>query len=71
MLDYLLLLLAAFLLAVMFGLNKLYQRRAGASLSAGLRFNAVVGVMTAALFWAMGGFSLEFSLYSLLLAAGL
>lgn len=69
--DYLLLLLAALLLAADFALNKLYQRKAGTSLAAGFRFNALLGLFTALVFWAMGGFSFHFSRYSLIMAAGI
>ena len=66
--DYGLLLLAAVLLAFDFALSKLYQRRAGATLSAGFAFNALSGLFTAFIFWAIGGFSLEISLFSVIMA---
>ncbi|MBQ9805266.1 MAG: hypothetical protein IJW49_01985 [Clostridia bacterium] len=66
--DYGLLGLAAILLAVDFALSKLYQKRAGATLSAGFAFNALSGLFTALIFWAIGGFQLEFSLYSAIMA---
>lgn len=69
--DYLLLSLAALLLAADFALNKLYQRRAGTSLAAGFRFNSLLGLFTALVFWVMGGFSIHFSLYSLIMAGGI
>lgn len=68
MMHYLLLLFAALLLAGVFALNKLYQRQAGTSLKAGFRFNALVGLFTAAIFWCFGGFSLRVTPYSLILA---
>ena len=69
--DYLMLVLAAVLLAGDFALSKLYQRHAGTSLKAGFRFNALLGLFTAVIFWAMGGFSLEITLYSTLMAIAL
>ena len=69
--DYLLLLLAALLLAADFALNKFYQRKAGTSLAAGFRFNALLGFFTALVFWVMGGFSIHFSFYSLIMASGI
>lgn len=69
--DYLLLLLAALLLATDFALNKLYQKHAGTSLKAGFRFNALLGLFTALVFWAMSGFAFHISWYSILMAGGM
>lgn len=69
--DYLLLLLAALLLALDFALNKLYQRHAGTSLVAGFGFNAMVGIFTAVLCFAMNGFVFRATPYSLLMAAAM
>ena len=69
--DYLLLLLAALLLAADFALNKLYQKHAGTSLKAGFRFNALLGLFTAIVFWAMSGFTFHISWYSILMAGGM
>lgn len=66
--NYALLSVAAILLAGDFALSKLYQRRAGTALSAGFAFNALSGLFTALIFWAIGGFSLLFSPYSALMA---
>ena len=49
--DYLLLILSALLLAVVFALNKLYQRKAGTSLEAGFRFNIAIGLLTSLIFF--------------------
>jgi len=67
---YGMLLAAVILLALDFALNKVYQRRAGTSPKAGFRFNAMLGIFTAAIFWVANGFQLHFSAYSMLLAAG-
>ena len=69
--QYVMLTLAAVLLACDFAINKLYQRFAGASLKAGLRFNAILGLLTVPIFWVIGGFSFEFSWFSALMAAGM
>lgn len=68
--NYVLILLAALLLTADFVFNKLFQRKAGTSIQTGLCFNALLGLATAAIFWAIGGFRAEFSLYSALLASG-
>ncbi len=70
-LGYLEILLSVLLLAGDFSLNKLYQRRAGVTLRAGLTFNFLIGGMTALLFFCVGGFTLRLSWFSLLTAAGL
>ncbi len=67
---YLFLLIAVILLAGDFALNKVYQRRAGTCAKAGFKFNALMGLFAAAIFWAVGGFKLHFSPYSLILATG-
>ena len=61
MTDYLLLLLAALLLAFDFALSKLYQQHVGTTLSAGFLFNVFSGLFTALIFWAIGGFAFHFS----------
>ncbi|MBO5294849.1 MAG: DMT family transporter [Clostridia bacterium] len=69
--DYLLLLLAALLLACDFAMNKLYQKQAGTSLRAGFGFNAVVGILTAVLCFCINGFTFHFSWYSLIMATAM
>lgn len=66
---YLLLLLADGLLALNFAVTKVYQRQAGAALAAGLRFNLLLGLFTAAAFWTGCGFRVEASPYSVVMAA--
>ncbi len=68
--NYVLILLAALLLTADFVFNKLFQRKAGTSIQAGLCFNALLGLATAAIFWVIGGFQAEISLYSVTLACG-
>ena len=66
--PYLMLCLSAALLAVDFVINKLYQRKAGTSLQAGLIFNVVLGGFTALIFWALSGFQFAFSGFSCIMA---
>lgn len=70
--DYLLLLLSDILLALNFAATKGYQKREGASgqdggisLQKGLIFNVILGLISAFMFWAMNGFRLAFSLFSM------
>lgn len=65
---YFYLLIADLLLAGVFAINKVYQSRAGVSPKAGFKFNALMGLFAAVVFWAVNGFRLHFSLFSLLLA---
>ena len=67
--NYIMLVLAALLLAFDFSINKLYQRRAGTGLLAGLGFNALLGLFSAVIFFAASGFEISFSVYSLIMAA--
>ena len=68
--DYALLLGATILIAFEFALAKVYQAKAGTFLAAGLRFNLLSGVATAVLFFALGGFRITFSWFSLWMAFG-
>lgn len=67
--NYVMLIFAAFLLACDFSINKLYQRRAGTGILAGLGFNALIGIFSAGIFFAASGFKIGFSFYSLIVAA--
>lgn len=66
--QYLMLTLAAFLLAADFAVNNIYRKLRGASPEASLFFNAVSGAATAIIFFAVNGFKMSFSLYSALAA---
>lgn len=68
MTDYLFLVLAAAMLAIDFAISKLYQSRAGTGLTAGFAFNALLGLFTAVLFFAIGGFTFPVSGYSVWMA---
>jgi len=71
MLNYVLITLAAVLLTVDFVLQKQYQQKAGSSSREVLFFNAANGLFTAAVFWAISGFRIEFSPYSLVMAVAM
>ena len=47
--------LAVMLLAGDFAVNKLYQKKYGTDIEAGLKFNALLGLFTAAIFFAGSG----------------
>ena len=66
--DYVLLLIADALLAANFAFNKVYQRRAGTSFSAGFTFSAICGAFTALLFWIYNGFKFSITPFSVLIA---
>lgn len=66
---YLMTLMAVILLAVDFAVNKLYQKKYGTGIEAGLKFNALLGLFTALIFYAVNGFKFTFSAYSLLMAS--
>lgn len=56
-------------MAVDFSLNKMYQKKCGSSAAAGYRFNLYVGLFKTLIFWAINGFSLEFTAFSAIMAA--
>lgn len=66
--DYILVGLATLLLAFEFACSKKYQMNEGTDISAGLKFNAVSGLLTVIVFFALAGFKLEFSFFSLIMA---
>ncbi len=66
--DYLFILGATVLLAVDFAFSKLYQKKSGAGITAGLSFNAVNGLFTAVVFFVLGGFRFTFSPFSVIMA---
>ncbi len=63
-----LVIVATVLLAFDFALQKKYQRSESATLAAGLKFNAVSGLLKAIIFFVLSGFTLEFSVFSITLA---
>ncbi len=66
--NYILVLIATILLAFEFVFSKRYQESEGTSLISGLRFNTLSGFFTAIIFFALSGFKLQFSLFSLIMA---
>ncbi len=66
--DYIFILGATLLLAVDFAFSKLYQKKSGVGIVAGLSFNALNGIFTAAVFFALGGFKFTFSPFSVIMA---
>lgn len=66
--DYVLVIIATILLSFDFALQKKYQAGEGVDISAGLKFNALNGLFTALIFFALSGFKAEFSLFSIVLA---
>ncbi len=66
--DYFFILGATVLLAVDFAFSKLYQKKSGTGIVAGLSFNALSGIFTAAVFFVLGGFRFTFSPFSVTMA---
>ena len=66
--NYILIILADILLSFEFAFSKKYQSIETNSLAAGLRFNTVSGLFTAIIFFALSGFKLDFSAFSVLFA---
>lgn len=60
--------LAALLLSADFAVNKIYQRLRGTSPKASLFFNSILGLATAAVFFAANKFRISFSPYSSIMA---
>lgn len=69
--DYALVITATVLLAIDFSISKKYQSVVGTSPAVGLIFNMANGLLTAIIFWAIGGFKLTFSPFSAILASGM
>lgn len=69
--NYLLVMIATVLLTFDFALQKKYQTIEGTDLIAGLKFNAVNGLLTAVIFFALSDLKIEFSLFSVILAFGM
>ena len=65
---YIMMIFATALLAVEFSLQKLYQKRCGTSPRAGLTFNAISGLVSGLIFFAVNGFRLDAPLFAVLMA---
>lgn len=70
MIYYLLVLGATALQAIDFSISKKYQALEGTGLSAGFKFNAIVGLVSAVFAFVLCGFQIKFSWFSLLIALG-
>ena len=66
--NYLILLAASVLLAGDFAIQKVYQQKTGTGIIAGLSFNAILGIVTAVLFFILNGFRLDISLYCIIIS---
>ena len=66
--NYVLVVMAPILLAVDFAISKKFQSMEGTDLAPGLKYNALNGLFTAIVFWALSGFQFEFSWFSVILA---
>ena len=66
--NYFLVIIATILLAVDFSISKKFQSVEGTDLIQGLKYNALNGLFTAAVFFAFSGFKAEFSWFSIALA---
>ncbi len=66
--DYLFILIADILLAVVFTFNKIYQKHEGSDIKAGLKANCVIGAFCSVIFFALSGFRFEITPYSLVMA---
>lgn len=71
MLDYMLVAVAAVMLGVNSAASKLYQKQAGESVEAGLKFNILSGIFTAVIFFFINGFKFEINGFSALMAVGM
>jgi len=69
--NYIMVIAATVLLAFDFSLSKKYQSSEGTAMAAGLKFNMLNGLLTAVIFFALSGFRLEFSWFSVLMAFGM
>lgn len=66
--NYIYVTVSVVFLALDFVLQKKYQAKTDSTLASGLRFNAFNGLFTAFIFFALSGFKIEFSLFSLVMA---
>jgi len=69
--NYIMVITATILLAFDFALSKKYQSSEGTAMPAGLKFNMLSGLFTAVIFFALSGFKIEFSWFSVLMAFGM
>ncbi|MDY6315503.1 MAG: EamA family transporter [Clostridia bacterium] len=67
--DYILIIISVLLLALNFAATKAYQKDKGSGLAEGIKFNALLGEVTAVLFFAINGFGCKISPFSAVMAA--
>lgn len=67
--DYILIIISVLLLALNFAATKAYQKDKGSGLAEGIKFNALLGAVTAVLFFAINGFGCKISPFSAVMAA--
>lgn len=68
MLGYILVILAALLIAIMTACQKLYQCNGGVSISTGIKYSLLQGIFAASVFFVINGFRVEYTVYSILMA---
>ena len=66
--DYLYILIADVLLAVVFTCNKVYQKRVGDGIKVGLAASVIMGCVSFVIFFALSGFDLQITPYSMIMA---
>ena len=66
--NYILVITSTVLLAMNFALSKQYQKNEGTTFVAGLKMTALSGILTAAVFFIISGFNLQYSLFSVIFA---
>ena len=66
--SFLLLILSAILLAINFVFTKLFQLKEGTQFSTGMYFNAIIGISTAVVFFALNKFTFNLTLFSFVMA---
>ncbi len=67
--GYLMLIFSTIVMAADFCLDKQYQRMAGTSMRAGLKYNIIWGLIEATIFFAINGFHLAVTPFSLIMAS--
>lgn len=71
MTSYLMILAAVVLLSLDFAVSKLYQKREGTTGTAGLYYNAAIGLVSGVLFWGISGFRFSLTPFSAVMAVAM
>ena len=69
--EYLIILAATVLMAVNMAFIKVYQKNYGAGICSSMRYNCFLGIFATVIFWAINGFSLAFTPYSVIMGVSL